>query len=98
MVNKILRSNINTIVRGFVDGRRKYARQVLATNVISFNSHMGERVETKVNITFFERDAIKVNTHDNDPLVIIVQHGNWDVKRVLVDLGSSVGVLFWDVF
>lgn len=38
-----------------------------------------------------------INPHKNEPLVSIVQHDNWDIRRVLIDLGSSVNVVFWDV-
>lgn len=27
-----------------------------------------------------------------------MQHGNCDIKRVLIDYGSSIDILFWDVF
>lgn len=48
--------------------------------------------KARVNITFSEEDAIRFNPRDNDPLVIIIQHGNLDIERVLIDPGNSVDV------
>lgn len=39
-------------------------------------------------IVFSDEDALDVNPHDNDPLVIIIQHENWDIRRALNGLGS----------
>lgn len=39
-------------------------------------------------IVFSDEDALDVNPHDNDPLVIIIQHKNWDIRRALNGLGS----------
>jgi hypothetical protein len=36
--------------------------------------------------------------HDDDPLVIQVQILNCDVKRVLIDSGSSADIMYWDAF
>lgn len=27
-----------------------------------------------------------------------MQHNNWDIKRALIDSGSSVGILCWNTF
>lgn len=51
-----------------------------------------------MNIVFSEEDAICIKPRDNDPLVITVQHGNWDIRRVRIDLNNLVDVLFWDTF
>lgn len=100
MANKTLRSNINTITRGYAGGgsssnyRREYTRQMSATNVISHGFPKGAHGEIRINITFFDEDIIKVNPHDNDPMIIIVQHDNWDIMRVLIDYGNSTDVMF----
>lgn len=52
----------------------------------------------RVNIVFFKEDAMGIKPHDNDPLVITVQNGIWDIRCVLIDMGSSIDVMFWDVF
>lgn len=104
MANKSLNWNTNTISEGFVGGsnssssRRKYARQVLATNVISHGFPIGAWEKAKVNITFFKEDALRVNPHDNNCLLITVQHVRWDIKWVLIDTSSSDDALFWDAF
>lgn len=91
-------------MRGFVGGgisnfsQRKYARKVLVTNIISSSFPRDEQGESRVNITFSNNDAIGNNPYDNDPMFIIVQHNNWNVKRVLVDPGRSANVLVWDAF
>lgn len=104
MADKTLLSNTNTIFGGFTSGRscnyfqRKYARHVLAINVTSLRFLRGVRGETWVNITFLGSGAIRTNPHDNDPMVITVRHGNWDIKWVLIDPRSSVDDLFWVAF
>ncbi|KAK3029876.1 hypothetical protein RJ639_038673 [Escallonia herrerae] len=44
------------------------------------------------------RDSKDVKTPNDDPLVITIKAGNFDVKRVLVDNGSFAEVLFYDAF
>lgn len=53
---------------------------------------------TGVNNFFSEEDALGINLHENDPLATIIQHDNWDIRHILIDPGSLVGFLFWDVF
>lgn len=50
----------------------KYARQVLAANVISRGFSKVEQGEVGVNITFSENDVIRTSPHDNDPMVITI--------------------------
>ena len=71
---------------------------MLVTNVIFPISLGNIPGTTGVNIVFSREDALDINPHDNDPLVITVQHGKWDIKHLLIDLGSSVDTLFWDTF
>ncbi|GAU29444.1 hypothetical protein TSUD_150140 [Trifolium subterraneum] len=49
-------------------------------------------------ISFNPEDAWDVIPHDDDPLVIQVQILNCDVKRVLIDSGSSADILYWDSY
>ncbi|KAK3012745.1 hypothetical protein RJ639_008093 [Escallonia herrerae] len=49
-------------------------------------------------ITFFDDDSKGIKTPHDDPLVITIKAGNFDVKRVLIDNGSSAEILFHDAF
>lgn len=84
MVEETLCSN--TIAGGFAGGgnsnssQRKYAMQMLATNVISLDFTWDAREKIGFNITFYEEDTIRVNPHNNDLMVISMQHGDWDIR------------------
>ncbi|MCH79824.1 gag-pol polyprotein, partial [Trifolium medium] len=49
-------------------------------------------------ISFTTADEQGVMSHDDDPLVIKVQILNCDVKRVLIDSGSSADIMYWEAF
>ncbi|KAK3021996.1 hypothetical protein RJ639_045650 [Escallonia herrerae] len=49
-------------------------------------------------ITFSDEDSKDIKTPHDDPLVITVRAGNFDVKRVLIDNGSSAEILFYNAF
>ncbi|GAU41814.1 hypothetical protein TSUD_299800 [Trifolium subterraneum] len=49
-------------------------------------------------ISFNAEDGRDVTPHNDDPLVIQVQILKCDVKRVLIDSGSSADILYWDTF
>lgn len=49
-------------------------------------------------IIFSEEDMFDIHSHKNDPMVIIVKCEEWDIKRVLVDQGSSTNILYLDAF
>lgn len=47
-------------------------------------------------IGFSNSEAIRVYPHVNvDPMVIIMQYDNWDIKWVLIDLGSLAVILLY---
>lgn len=75
-----------------------YARQVLVVNLISPRFSEDDRRKSRVNITFSSSDAMRILPHNNDLIVIIVQHYNSNIKRVLIDPESSTDILFWDSF
>ncbi|XP_058189244.1 uncharacterized protein LOC131306832 [Rhododendron vialii] len=52
----------------------------------------------KWTITFTERDLEFVHTPHSDALVVTVQIGVHDVKRILIDQGSSAEVMYYDLF
>lgn len=86
MTGETVRSNANTIVKGFVGGgssnlfRWKYVREVFVANVISHSFPTYERGERGLTSSFSNKDVNGINHHDNDPVVINVQHGNYDIK------------------
>lgn len=49
-------------------------------------------------IIFSEEDMFGIHSHNNDPMVIIVKYEERDIKRVLVDQGSSTNILYLDAF
>lgn len=104
MTNMILHHIDNIIVRGIYRRGlsratwRRYMRQVFTKNVLSPIFPENTVGTIKVNIIFYEEDALCINPHDNDHMVITIQHGNWDIKNALIDLGSLVDILFWDFF
>ncbi|XP_058180120.1 uncharacterized protein LOC131298661 [Rhododendron vialii] len=52
----------------------------------------------KWTINFTERNLERVQKPHSDALVVTVQIGVHDIKRVLVDQGSSVEVMYYDLF
>lgn len=67
-------------------------------NVVSHGFPRDYQEKTRINIIFYKEDTLRIKPHDDDPLVISVQQGNWNIKCVLIDPGSSADVLFWNAF
>lgn len=44
--------------------------------------------------TFSRKDGVRVLPHENDFMVIKVQLSNWEIKRVIIDVGYLVNVLY----
>lgn len=47
---------------------------------------------------FFDEDLGDILPDHNDPLVITAYMANFEVRRVFVDQGSSVDIMFYDLF
>ena len=47
---------------------------------------------------FSEKDKIRTVQPHNDALVVTLRIGGYDVKRVLVDQGSAVEVMYLDLY
>ncbi|GAU46524.1 hypothetical protein TSUD_402540 [Trifolium subterraneum] len=91
---------INTIAGGFAGGgesraaRKRYLRRIIQeTNVVA---HISSPKAPE--ISFPPSDGEGVFPHDDDPLVIQVQILNCDVKRVLIDSGSSADIMYSEAF
>ncbi|GAU23009.1 hypothetical protein TSUD_297540 [Trifolium subterraneum] len=91
---------VNTISGGFVgegesnSSRKRYVRRSRFEKCSVGNSTFPHTPE----ISFNAEDGRDVAPHDDDPLVVQVQILNCDVKRVLIYLGSSADILYWDAF
>ena len=49
-------------------------------------------------ITFTKANLERVQHSYTDPLVIQLRMNDYDVKRILVDTGSSIEVMYYDLF
>jgi len=91
---------INTISGGFASGgstssaRKKYLRHIQSINHIT-HSHHRRRMPP---ITFTNDDFHGLDHQQDDPMVITVEIENYAVKKVLVDQGSSVDILYWATY
>ncbi|KEH33513.1 hypothetical protein MTR_3g044903 [Medicago truncatula] len=93
------RGTVNTIVGGFSgagstsSARRRYSRSNQSCNMVgvyAFKEHP--------QLAFTFNDFEGMYPHDDDPLVIYVFTVGFQIKRTIVDTGSSANVLFWEVF
>jgi hypothetical protein len=95
-----VRISVNTIAGGFAGGgessnaRKRYVRR--AEFEAKFVGHTS--ISSTPDLSFTKEDKREVMPHDDDPLVIQVQILNFDVKRVLIDSGSSAGIMYWKAF
>ncbi|KAK3028738.1 hypothetical protein RJ639_037761 [Escallonia herrerae] len=92
---------INTISGGIAaggssgQGRKAYVREVLTTMGPPTKKQKKEPAQT---ISFSDDDVGDTRIPHDDPLVVTLRVGNFDVKRILVDNGSSAEVLFYEAF
>ncbi|KAK2425775.1 hypothetical protein QL285_024519 [Trifolium repens] len=91
---------VNTIAGGFAGGgnsnnaRKRYVRK--SEREPAMIGHVS--FPPAPDLSFSPKDATDIVPHDDDPLVIQVQILNCDVKRVLIDSGSSADIMYWDAF
>ncbi|XP_057455193.1 uncharacterized protein LOC130746540 [Lotus japonicus] len=90
---------INTIAGGFGGGgatasaRRRHARAV--TSVQQYETPFGfQHPDIVVSTTDFEG----VKTHKDDPIVVMIRINSFNVRRVLLDQGSSADIIYGDAF
>ncbi|XP_057453322.1 uncharacterized protein LOC130745159 [Lotus japonicus] len=90
---------INTIAGGFGGGgdmpsaRRKHVRAV--TSVQEYSTPFGfQHPDIVISSTDFEG----IKTHKDDHVVVMVRINSFNVRRVLLDQGSSADIIYGDVF
>ncbi|CAA0829642.1 Unknown protein, partial [Striga hermonthica] len=93
----IKRGKIYMISRGPMDGDSNRARKEHARAVKRKREEVGITARMPV-ISFKAEDAEEVVLPHNDALVITAEVTSFDVKRVFIDTGSSVDVMFYDCF
>lgn len=49
-------------------------------------------------ISFSGKELTNIHPHNDDPVVITIICDKWEIKRVLVDQGSSTNILYWEAF
>ncbi|XP_045810471.1 uncharacterized protein LOC123904913 [Trifolium pratense] len=94
------RISVNTIAGGFSGGgesssaRKRYVRRAIS------EIYLIRQPQSLAfpDLAFTAKDGLEVAPHDDDPLVIQVQILNCDVKRVLIDSGSSTDIMYWEAF
>ncbi|XP_057432493.1 uncharacterized protein LOC130725265 [Lotus japonicus] len=90
---------INTIVGGFggggdtVSARRRQVRAV--TSVQEYETLFGFH---HPNIVISSADFEGIKTHKDDHVVVIVRINSFNVRRVLLDQGSSADIIYGDAF
>ncbi|XP_031095231.1 uncharacterized protein LOC115999525 [Ipomoea triloba] len=75
--------------------RKQWARNLYVGTIHSEPREKKKRTEP---ISFTDDDLPLHGEAQNDPLVITLDVSGTDVQRVLVDTGSSVNILYFDVF
>lgn len=97
---------IQTIAEGFVGGepissdRKAHARRARFEEVYS-TKHCPTKQrnsEPAPTVTFEEADKDGVIYPHDDALLVIMQVVNFTTRRILIDKGSSVEILFWNSF
>jgi len=86
---------INTIAVGFAGGGesssswKRYVRQVMF-----IDDNRNETPTNDLEILLMSKDHEGVPPHGDDPMVITIQMFKWNIKRVLIDLGSLADILY----
>ncbi|XP_028077471.1 uncharacterized protein LOC114279429 [Camellia sinensis] len=57
-----------------------------------------EKTEVQNIMTFSSKDLERIQTPHNDALVVTLRVKDFDIKRILIDQGSSIKIMYYDVF
>ena len=56
------------------------------------------KMSIQLALSFFDEDKVKIIRPHDDALVITLRIGRYDVKRVMVDQGSGVEIMYPDLY
>ncbi|XP_028090068.1 uncharacterized protein LOC114290389 [Camellia sinensis] len=76
------------------DKKAEHMREVLSVQP----AIKGGKTEEKNVLNFSSRDLKRIQTPHNDALVVTLRVRDFDVKRILIDQGSSVEIMYYDAF
>jgi len=77
-----------------VSARKRHLRSIQSVDAVT-RTHRHQRMPP---ITFTDADFQDVDQEQDDPMVITIELENFVVKKVLVDQGSSVDILYWATY
>lgn len=81
-----------------IAGISRNSRKAYAQEVMQVVREMPKRVKTEIVISSDDTNWEEIKFPHDDSLVIILVIGNSQVKRVLVNNGASIDILFHDAF
>lgn len=90
---------INTIVGAtepWATSKRKESQHLRAIYILAEGTLSADK--NQWNVTFSGVDSEVLQDYENDPIVIMVQIANFEVKRILVDNGAAVEIQSWEAF
>ncbi|XP_068498574.1 uncharacterized protein [Phaseolus vulgaris] len=88
----------NYIARGFAGGRcSNFARKKHPRDIQSAHATTRRRPHIP-SITFTDDDFTAIDPAQDDPMVITVEIDKFAIAKTLVDQGSSVDILYWEIF
>lgn len=76
----------------------RYTCQILNIEYIPSVEDKSELEMPEAIIDFFKKDIVGIHPYNDDPMVIDVKWEEWEIKRVLLDQGSSTNIPYWDAF
>lgn len=97
---RAIHHTLNTIAGGFAGGGETISS---CKNYAQVVMHISETIVHEAEqdldpVGFSKRDTMGIMPHEDDPMLIKIQIQYWTFKRVLVDLGSSVDILYLEAF
>lgn len=75
---------------------RKNPLQILNIKYLAYIESKGKTQALEATIAFSKKDETGVHPHNDDPMVITIRCGEWEIKRVLVNQGNSTNILYWE--